>query len=159
MTHQLDEVDHKIINCLVEDGRMSAQAIARQFGLSERTIRNRLARLLANKVISVSANINKRALGYGVTADIFCEVESRRVSEVAEQIAQLPEVGYVACSLGDQDISVQVYARSNQELYEIVEGKLAQIPGIIRTRTVVVPRIVKSVWEWQVPLEPEKKDE
>ena len=138
---------------------MSAQAIARQFGLSERTIRNRLARLLANKVISVSANINKRALGYGVTADIFCEVESRRVSEVAEQIAQLPEVGYVACSLGDQDISVQVYARSNQELYEIVEGKLAQIPGIIRTRTVVVPRIVKSVWEWQVPLEPEKKDD
>ena len=99
----------------------------------------------------MSANINKRALGYAVTADIFCEVESKRVSEVAEQIAVLPEVGYVACSLGEQDISVQVYARSTQELYDIVEQKLATIPGVLRTRTVIVPRIVKSVWQWKLP--------
>lgn len=130
---------------------MPAQAIARQLDLSERTIRNRLNRLLADEIISISANINKRALGYSVTADIFCEVESSRVTEVAEKIAGLAEVGYVACSLGDQDISVQVYARSNQELYEIVERKLARIPGVIRTRTVVVPRILKSVWQWEVP--------
>ncbi len=151
MTRQIDDVDRRIINCLVEDGRMPAQAIAQQFNVSERTVRNRLARLLADEVISINANVNKRALGYMVTADIFCEVESRRVSEVAEQIATLPEVGYVACSLGEQDISVQVYTRSNQELYDFVERKLAPIPGMIRTRTVVVPRIVKSVWQWKVP--------
>ena len=153
MTHSVDNLDYTIINCLVEDGRMSAKAIAGRFNLSERTVRNRLTRLLEDGIISVSANINKLALGYTVTADIFCEVESSHVSEIAEQIATLPEVGYVACSLGDQDISVQAYARSNQELQNFVERKLARIPGVIRTRTVIVPRILKSVWHWKIPPE------
>jgi len=151
MTYPIDDIDRTIINSLVEDGRMSAKAIAGRFNLSERTVRNRLGRLLEEGIISVSANINKRALGYAVTADIFCEVESRRVSEVAEQIAALPEVGYVACSLGEPDISVQMYAQSTQELYDFVERKLAVIPGVLRTRTVIVPRIVKSAWQWKLP--------
>ena len=151
MSRQIDEIDRQIINCLVVDGRMSGQAIARQLNVSERTIRNRLTRLLDDDVIAIGAYVNKNKIGYGVIADIFCEVAIGHVSEIAEQIADFPEVSYVACSLGDRDISLQVYLRSNQELYDFVEQKLAPIPGMVRTRTLVVPRIVKSDWKWKVP--------
>ncbi len=151
MSRQIDEIDRQIINCLVDDGRTTGQEIARRFDLSERTVRNRLGRLLGDGVITIHATVNWPLVGYDVIADIFCVVETSRATEIAGQIAKFPEVGYVACSLGEQDISVQGYFRSNQELYEFVERKLARIPGILRTRTVVVPWVTK--WKWNLPPE------
>ncbi len=146
MSRQIDEVDRQIINCLVDDGRISGQEIARQLDLSERTVRNRLGRLLEDDVIKINATVNWPLVGYAVITDIFCEVETSRTTEIADQIAKFPEVGYVASSLGEQNISVQGYFRTNQELYEFVEQKLARIPGILRTRTVVVPWVTKRTW-------------
>ena len=152
----IDKIDRLIINYLVRDGRMSGQKIAQELDLPERTVRNRIARLIADEIITVSAIINKRAIGYGVTADIFCQAEPGRVSEIASQITALPEVGYVATTLGEQDISLQVFCSSNKELFDFLEQKLAHIPGILRTRTAIVTEIVKSVWKWEIPIQTEE---
>jgi Lrp/AsnC family transcriptional regulator, regulator for asnA, asnC and gidA len=150
--YQIDEIDNKIVNLLMKDGRMSAAQIARQIGnISERAVRYRIDRMIADGLFRVSAIINPKAVGYSVIADVFIQVESGHINKVAEILTGYDCVSYVACSIGEKDISVQVVAHSTDEIYSIVTETIGQIPGVIKTTTSIVPRILKDVYEWKIP--------
>ncbi len=152
MTGKLDTIDRDI-KCLMRDGRMSSAAIARELGLVDRTVQYRIERLVERGIIKVTAIVVPQALGYNVVADIHCQVDLARINEVAETIAQFEEVGYVGCSTGDQDLSVQAYFESTAKMYEFITEKLSQLPGVQKTRTVVIPKVVKSILAWGIPEE------
>ena len=63
----------------------------------------------------------------------------------------LESVSYVAGSVGDGDLSVQVYARSTEELLRFVDEVIGKVPGVTRTRTVMVPWKLKDVYQWRLP--------
>ena len=45
--YEIDKIDLKIVNLLLEDGRKSASEIARQIGeVSERAVRDRIERMI-----------------------------------------------------------------------------------------------------------------
>jgi len=149
---ELDSIDHAIIDLLIEDGRMSSADMARRIGeVSERSVRYRLERMLQTRVIRVSAIVNPRTVGFGVTADVLLQVEPGRVQEVAHKLAGFEQVSYVACSTGDRDLSIQIYARDNQELYQFVTEVIGHVPAVRRTTTILVPVIVKDVYDWHIP--------
>jgi DNA-binding Lrp family transcriptional regulator len=59
---KLDRIDQKIVDCLMEDGRMQAAEIARRIGdVSERVVRYRVEQLIEKDVITVSAIVNPKA--------------------------------------------------------------------------------------------------
>ncbi|MGB9722659.1 MAG: Lrp/AsnC family transcriptional regulator [Chloroflexia bacterium] len=157
---QVDRQDVAIVDLLMEDGRMSCAEIARRVGgISERAVRYRIARLVREGVIRVSAIPNPKALGFLVVADVMIEVEPGHIREVAETLRGYECVSYAACSTGDRDVSIQVVARDNAELYRFVTEVVAQVPGVRRTETYLVPIILKDVYEWRIPREcvaPEK---
>ena len=150
--YELDSTDRAIVDLLIEDGRMSSADIARRIGhVSERSVRYRVERMLHDRVIRVSAIVNPKAVGFGVTADVLLEVEPGRVQEVARKLAGFAQVSYVACSTGDRDLSIQIYARDNQELYQFVTEIVGHVPAVRRTTTILVPVIVKDVYDWHIP--------
>ena len=152
MAHKIDRIDQGIIEALLEDGRTSSADIARRLGnVSERAVRYRINRLVTTGVIEVKAIVNPRALGLGVTADVWLEVEPSLVREVAESMAGFEQVSYVAFSTGARDLSIQVYARDNEELHQFVTEVVGRVPGVRRTSTMVVPRVVKDVYNWRIP--------
>ncbi|GAP15822.1 transcriptional regulator, AsnC family [Longilinea arvoryzae] len=152
MITKLDRIDKQILDLLTEDGRMSCAVIARRVGkISERAVRYRLERMLAEKVFVVSAVIDPAVIGYPVIADVFVEIEPGLVNEVANRLATFDQVTYVACSTGDRDISIQVVARDNRELYDFVSNVLGRITGVRRTTTSIVPFIVKDDARWRIP--------
>lgn len=157
---KLDHQDVAIVDLLMEDGRMSCAEIARRIGgISERAVRYRIARLVREGVIRVLAIPNPKVLGYPVVADVMIEVEPGHIQEVAERLRRYDCVSYVACSTGDRDVSIQVVARDNAELYRFVTEVVGQVPGVRRTETYLVPIILKDVYEWRIPREclaPEK---
>ncbi|MBW2056695.1 MAG: AsnC family transcriptional regulator, partial [Deltaproteobacteria bacterium] len=55
MTKPLDATDLRIIDLLQQDGRISNIRIARTLGVSEATVRNRLQKLLEEKVVQIVA--------------------------------------------------------------------------------------------------------
>ncbi len=154
---ETDELDRKIIDLLMEDGRMSCAEVARRISLlashpvSERAVRYRIERLVRQGIIRVSAIPNPKKLGFQVVADVVIEVEPGRVQEVARQLAAYDCVSYVACSTGDRDISIQVVARDNAELYTFVSEVVGKVSGVRRTTTFLVPLILKDVYEWRIP--------
>ena len=56
----MDELDRRIIELLQQDGRASNAKMARELGVSEGTVRRRLARLLSASIESDSFNDLRR---------------------------------------------------------------------------------------------------
>jgi Lrp/AsnC family transcriptional regulator for asnA, asnC and gidA len=152
MTRKSDRLDQAIVRLLIEDGRMSSTEIARRIGdVSERSVRYRIDRLIQQGVIRLSAIVNPKAIGFPVMADIFIEVEPGQVMDVANRMAKFECVSYIACSTGDRDLSIQVYARDNEELYRFVTEVVGNVPGVRKTSTVLVPLVLKDNYEWHIP--------
>ena len=102
-------------------------------------------------MISVHGNVNAQGLGLEVFADVFIEVEPSFVLKVAQQIASYDLVSYVGCSTGLTDISIQVCAHNNNELFKFVNEEIGKIPGIRKTHISFVPIIIKDDRVWHVP--------
>ncbi len=150
--YEIDKLSIKIINLLLEDGRASASEIARQIGdVSERAVRYRIERMVEEKIIRISAIVSPKALGLDTYADVWMEVESDKITEVAESLAEYENVTYVACSIGETDVSIQVAARDTGEIYRFVTEVVRKIPGVRKTITSIVPIVLKDVYQWRVP--------
>ena len=150
--YEIDKIDLKIVNLLLDDGRKSASEIARQIGeVSERAVRYRIERMIEEDVIRLSAVVRPEALGLPIRADVWLEVESDRIREVAQIMAGYENVTYVACSIGENDISIQVVAKDTDEVYRFVTETIRKVPGVRRTTTSIVPLIIKDVYQWRAP--------
>mgnify|MGYP001258046214 CR=1 FL=1 len=152
--YEFDKIDIKIVNLLLENGRMPASEMSRRVGdISERLIRYRIERMVAEGVIQISAVVNPEALGLSIKADIWVEVEADQVLAVAKKLALLENVTYVACGIGQNDISIQLVAKDTAEVYYFVTEVVRKITGVRKTTTYIVPIVLKDVYQWRIPQE------
>lgn len=148
---KLTKLDKAIIHGLNANARLSSSQIARELEVAERTVRHRINRLIEAEIIKPVAVVNAAAFGYDLVVDIFCEVDVTCQTQIVEAISALPEVSYLAYFTGDQDISLQALFKNSEDMHAFITDRLHQIPGIRRTRTVLVPRIVKDTYQWLPP--------
>ncbi len=149
---KIDAIDKKISDLLIEDGRMSCAKIAAKIGdISERAVRYRIDRLIKNEVIQVRGNVNAAALGLTVCADVFIEVEPAQVLDIAKTLSSYESVSYIAYSTGDTDISIQVFAHDNSELFNFVTEVVGKILGVRKTHISFVPIKIKDDHIWHIP--------
>ena len=146
-----NHLDKAIIESLNRDARASSAELARELGTAERTVRYRIQRLIEQKVIQPITVVNPAAFGYNLAVDIYCEVDLNAQSRTIEALLKLPEITYVATSTGDQDIILQAIFKDSDEVHDFITQKLHQVPGMRRTRTVLVPRILKDTYQWLPP--------
>ncbi len=152
VTFSLDAIDRQIVALLSEDGRISSAEMTRRIGhVSERAVRYRIERLVRAGVVKITAIVNPQAVGYRVTGDVLIEVAPGMLQAVAEQLCGLDNISYVAGSVGDGDLSAQVYARDTEDLLRFVDEVIGKVQGVSRTRTVVVPWKLKDIYEWRIP--------
>lgn len=153
---KIDNIDRAIVDLLMEDGRMPAAEIARRLGeqVSERAVRYRIGRLVKEGLITLSAIPNPRLLGFEVVADVFIEVEPSQIREVAQLLARQERVTYVACSIGERDVSIQVVAHDLAEFYTYVTEVVGKLPGVRKTTSSIVPVILKDIHRWNIPRAP-----
>ncbi|MDP1714005.1 MAG: Lrp/AsnC family transcriptional regulator [Anaerolineales bacterium] len=150
--YEFDNIDIKIVNLLLEDGRMSASGISRRMGdISERAVRYRIDRMKDEGVIQISAVVSPEALGFTIKADVWLEVESDLILEVAKKMAAFENVTYVACGIGQNDVSIQVVAKDTAEIYHFVTDVVRKVAGVRKTTTSIVPIVLKDVYQWRVP--------
>lgn len=152
MSYRIDPIDREIVSLLQEDGRMSCADIARRMGsVTERVVRGRIRRLTDEGIIRVSAIVNPERIGHSVVADVWIDVDADQIMEVGQRLTQLEQVSYVACSTGDQNISMQANAGSLAELYRLVADVIGKIRGVKHTTIRIIPIILKDINEWQIP--------
>ena len=139
----LDDLDRRLIEFLRIDGRQPNTELARKLKVAEGTIRNRIAKLLSDDLIQVSAWVDPIRVAGQIYAHIEVEVETGKVDEVAERIAQFEEVVFEGISTGRADIFVSCVFRSMQHMDQFLTRSLADIDGIRATSSSVLLRIVR----------------
>src|SRR6266498_3993975 len=150
--YNFDKTDIKIVNLLLDDGRMPASEVARRIGdISERAVRYRIDRMVDEGVIRVSAVAKPQAFGLTTIADVWMEVESDRILEVARKMAEFDNVSYVACGIGESDVSIQIVAKDTAEIYQFITEVIRKVPGVRKTTTSIVPLIIKMCINGESP--------
>lgn len=153
----MDRIERQIILLLQQNGRMSYVEMAERIGVTEGTIRRKVNRLLEADIIKVAAVADPHAIGFDSPAIITIKAESDKVPHVAEQLALLPSVRFVALTTGSYDIIVEGYWANNQELAKFLTVELAKVKGIREYSTSLVLKILKQTYDWGVP-EPEEQE-
>jgi len=75
-----------------------------------------------------------------ITTIVMVSVESNRIPEVAQEIADLDGVSEVYSVAGDVDLIAIVRVREFDRIAEIVAGQLSKIEGVLHTDTHVAFR-------------------
>jgi len=131
---------------------MSASEIARRIGdISERAARYRIERMVNEGVVRISAVARPQAFGLTTIADVWMEVESDHILSVAKKMAEFDNISYVACGIGESDVSIQIVAKDTAEIYHFVTEVVRKVPGVRKTTTSIVPLILKDVYQWRIP--------
>ncbi len=139
----MDQTDFEIIQRLQVDGRKPFTDIAKELGISEGTVRNRVARLLEDSVIQIIGMIDPIHLGYDAPAMIGLSVQPPMLESVAATLASFPEVSYLIMVSGEFDLIVEVLCRDRGSLASFLNEKLLRVPGITRSQSFVILRTYK----------------
>ncbi len=148
---QLDEVDTRILEHLSKDARLSNREIAESLDLAEGTVRGRIKRLQADKVIKIMAIADVRVLTQHenpMMAYIGIHAELDGLRKTAEQIAELPFVRFAATMLGRYDILAISFVGSSEELIEHVNEQIMAIPGVKHVDTKLAIKSLKYDYRW-----------
>lgn len=138
-----DELDFDILSCLQEDGRMSFTVMAEKLNVSIGTIRTRVNKLIQEGIIHIVGRVDPEKVGFHSYAQIAVYVRPATLKEsVADKIAKLPEVSFLALTSGDFDLEVDVMCRNNNHLVEFV-NTISQIKGVHQTRTTFYLKVFK----------------
>jgi Lrp/AsnC family transcriptional regulator for asnA, asnC and gidA len=148
---KFDRLDQAILKLLNRDARMPSAQMARELGISARTVQNRVQRLVDHGAVRLVGVVNPASFGYNLAVDIFCELEVGFQEQALQAIQGMPNVTYIAISTGDQDISLQAIFKDGVEMQDFITHALHQVPGMRRTRTVLIPSILKDNYQWQPP--------
>lgn len=133
----MDKLDSSIIEILQGDGRASNAGIAREVGVSEGTVRRRLKRLIQEEYIQVAALPDPAKMGLHSEALIGIQVDPDKVDRVADDLAGLKEVSWVAVTTGQYDLFAWVALASAEALGIFLRTKVGAIPGVRRSETFV----------------------
>lgn len=140
----IDEIDRKIIEALQIDGRRPFTRLAAELGISEASVRQRVANLINTHVMQIVAVTNPVKLGYTLASMIGIRVSGDRLFEVAEQISTFDEVIYLIICAGSFDLLAEVVCQDNDHLLRFLTEKLYKVEGVQQTETFMYLRVCKD---------------
>ena len=121
----------KIIELLQENSRMSYTEIAKVLGVTETTVRKRIADLEKRGVIKkYTIEVEPSKLGYKTVTILGLDVEPKYLLEAAKKLAELEESRWVATSTGDHMIMAEIWTRDGEELFNLITKKISKIKGV-----------------------------
>jgi Lrp/AsnC family leucine-responsive transcriptional regulator len=143
MAHDLDAIDKRIIELLVDDGRRSAAGIGRQVSLSTAAVKRRIDRLEASGYIrGYTAILDHGKLGPRLEA--FSELRfapGTQVHEIDAALADLPELVESFTLAGDPDALVRLRVDDVEHLKHVIDRVRRGRRGaakIVGTKTLIV---------------------
>jgi Lrp/AsnC family transcriptional regulator for asnA, asnC and gidA len=148
---ELDPIDLGIVQALQADGRRPFTRIARDLGVSEAAVRQRVTRLEAGGTLQIVAVTDPGALGFRIMAMLGISVRPGAAEQVAAALERLPEVAYLVLVAGSFDLLVEVVCEDNEHLLRWLGDDLGAIDGIRSTETFVYLRLVKESYTWSLP--------
>jgi len=134
----LDNIDHKIIQALLDDGRASFSKIAGQVDLTDVAIKKRVDRLTQKGVISsISANLNLKVLGYENPIYVQMRTEISKNKDIIKKLKEFDYIVEFSQVLGEYNLFAKLVVQDLDSAEKFIE-KLGTLDGILDIKTSVV---------------------
>ncbi|MDX9747147.1 MAG: AsnC family transcriptional regulator [Paludibacter sp.] len=134
---KIDQLDRKILRIITQNARMPFKDVAEECGVSRAAIHQRVQRLIDLNVITGSGyNVNPKMLGFQICVYIGITLEKGSMyKEVVQELEKIPEVVESQYTLGHYTILIKLYAKNDEHLMELLNGRIQEIPGVASTET------------------------
>ena len=136
---KIDKLDRKILGILSLNARIPFKDVAAECGVSRAAIHQRVQHLIENGVIVGSGfHVNPKSLGYTTCTYVGLNLERGSMyREVVERISSIPEVIECHFTTGSYTMLVNLFAKDNEQLMDLLNNKIQSIPGVVSTETLI----------------------
>lgn len=137
--NQIDSTDLRILQSLIDDGRIPYSTLAEEIGSSNTLVHQRVKKLKDLGILTKPVYlVSPEKSGYDTCAFVLMIAkESSDIPSIIHALKDMPEVVSCVSIMGRYDLMVRIYAVNNRHLQDIVHDKLQSIPGVEGTNTMV----------------------
>ena len=135
---KMDDVDHKILDLLVEDTRIPFTDIAKKLYISAGTVHIRVKKMEKIGIIKGSSLIlDWKKLGYTFTAYVGLLINNTsQIKYIIERLKKIPNITVAHVTSGRFNIYLKIRAKSTTHAKNIIFS-LDEIEGVYRTESMI----------------------
>jgi Lrp/AsnC family transcriptional regulator for asnA, asnC and gidA len=136
---ELDPLDYKILEILVEDANLPYTEIGQRLDVSGGTVHVRMKKMESLGIVKgAQLLIDYSKIGWDITAFLGIYLDKSSLYEdVAKQLEAIPEVVNIHYTTGIYSIFAKIICRDTQHLREVLHDKIQRVTGIQRTETFI----------------------
>ena len=136
---KIDKLDRKILSILSKNARIPFKDVAAECGVSRAAIHQRVQHLIDDGVITGSGlDVNPKSLGYSTCTYVGITLERGSMyKQVVERLVHIPEIVECHFTTGPYTMLVKLFARDNEQLMDLLNNQLQDIPGVVATETLI----------------------
>ena len=135
---KIDDLDLTILSELSEDAAISVPKLSKKIKVNPSVVYSRIKRLIKQKLIErFTIVVNDHELGYGVKALTGINMDSKQRDNVIDELFKITGVREIAEVTGRFDILVTMYAKSLDEMHQIVSDKIGRIDGVLSSESFI----------------------
>ena len=142
----LDDLDQKIIRCLIQNARMPYSEIGQQVGISRVAVKMRVQALEKKVIIEeYTTIINPQK----ISGAISCYFEIETVPDTLEEVISILEKNDTVTQIyrvtGKSRLHVHAVSPSQEELEQLLHGTMDHLPGVLECSTNIILSRVKDI--------------
>ncbi len=133
----LDPLDYKILEILVEDANLPYTEIGQRLDVSGGTVHVRMKKMESLGIVKgAQLLIDYAKIGWDITAFLGIYLDKSSLYEdVAKQLEAIPEIVNIHYTTGIYSIFAKIICRDTQHLRDVLHDKIQHVKGIQRTET------------------------
>lgn len=151
---KLDDLDLRLIALLQERGRENFSLLAKELGVSDATIHNRVKKLQeTGHLRRFTVELGRERFGYSILACMGFNIDTGQVQQVVKDLADIPNLYEVWMTTGTHSVTARAIFRDHTDIQNFTErlhaikGIQSYDFGIVVEETKTDPMICSKLWE------------
>jgi len=143
LSKKLDLLDHKILEELKNNSRISFSEISQKIDKTEATVRRRVKKLREEGIITrftIDFNIDSKQ---SISATIKAIPDFKDIKRILKQLRDIEEIKHIWRLSGDCGLLMKVDISTIDKFNPLIEEKISQIQGIKIVETCFITDIIK----------------
>lgn len=128
---KLDEIDRRLINALMINGRPNYSHLAKQLGISNSTASRRISYLTKENIIRILAVPDPSKIGNSFHNYVVLKTYISDVDKICDHLSKYPEIHTVMKLMNGYNILLGISTIDIKALYDLITNNIANLPGII----------------------------
>lgn len=114
--------ENRLIELLLQDGRMSVSKLARELEVSVATVRRRMESLTQRGLMHPRTEVVPHVFGLGLEALVWFRAPMKQLETIGADLARAPEVKFAVATTGVSQLLVNVLCEDEAAFYKFLTG-------------------------------------